>query len=532
MSIAVVIDDRVTNRNILSRLARLLEDDIVVKSFGDPAEALRWCEGNTPDLVVTDFKMPEMDGAEFIRRFRHMPLCFDVPVIVVTVYEDRQLRYQALEAGATDFLLSPIDHREFRVRGRNLLTLRKQQQTIKRRAQFLERKLESSDRLHEQVLRDNREMLLQVIDAVPAAISATDADGCYIFVNRYLATFLGINPDEALGRRPGEILGTNWGAMHENLDRKIVADSEAPGAIEETVRHRSGSDRVLLTTKTPVFDSGIGKVSRVVTASLDISERKQSEIALRDAKDAAETASRTKTNFLASMSHELRTPLNAVIGFSEMIEGERLGPVGSPHYRQYARDVIESAHHLLSLINDMLDLSNIEMDKIEVIETDIDLRRLLRDVARVTGGRLITADRELRLGPLGGLPIFRGDERLIRRSLENIVTQGLRAAPAGGHVDLDATLLPSGDVSIRVTDDGRNMKPDEIQSALTGFSESDAGIAGPHTGSGLGLPLAVGLLGIHGGQLEITNLPDTGKVVTVTLPAARCRRAAEAIGEW
>lgn len=530
MAVAVVIDDRVTNRNILTRLARLLEDDIVVKAFGNPAEALGWCESNPPDLVITDFKMPEMDGAEFIRRFRRMPLCFDVPVIVVTVYEDRQLRYQALEAGATDFLLSPIDHREFKVRGRNLLTLRKQQQTIKRRAQFLERKLETSDRLHEQALQDSQEMLLQVIDAVPAAISATDREGLYIFVNSYLATYLGINPDEALGRRPGEILGTDWGAAHETQDRQIVEHSEAPGPFEEAVRHRSGTERVLLTTKSAVRDPATGKVTRVVTASLDISERKQVEVVLREAKESAEAASRAKSNFLASMSHDLRTPLNAVIGFSEMIESEKLGPVGSPQYRQYAGDITTSARHLLSIINDILDLSNIEMDKVDLVESAIDLRELLRDVMGMMRLRPEGDGRDIRVGPLSGLPSLWADERMIRQVLVNVVGQGLRSAPAGGHVDVDVSISSGGDLVIRVADDGPAMSEAAIHSALKGYSDADVQVTSARTGSGLGLPLAVALVELHGGIIAITGRPGEGNIVSITLPSERCRRMIEATG--
>ncbi|MFO1188039.1 MAG: response regulator [Alphaproteobacteria bacterium] len=530
MSVAVVIDDRVTNRNILTRLARLLEDDIVVKAFGDPAEALRWCEGNTPDLVVTDFKMPEMDGAEFISRFRRMPLCFDVPVIVVTVYEDRQLRYQALEAGATDFLLSPIDHREFRVRGRNLLTLRKQQQTIKRRAQFLERKLETSDRLHEQALRDSQEMLLQVIDAVPAAISATDSDGRYVFVNSYLATFLGINPDEALGQRPADILGMDWGAAHETQDRAITETGEAPRPFEERVQHRGGAERVLLTTKSPVMDPVTGKVARVVTASLDISERKKSEVALREAKEKAEAASRAKSNFLASMSHDLRTPLNAVIGFSEMIESERLGPVGSPQYREYAGDITTSARHLLSVIDDILDLSNIEMEKVTLAESEVDVRQLVRDTVGVMRGRPDAMGREIRIGPLAGLPGVWADPRMMKQVLVNVISQGLRSVPAGGHVDLDAGISATGDLVIRVTNDGRSMTEAEINAALKGYSDGDVQVANAHSGSGLGLPLAVALAELHGGGIEFSAVAGGGNVVSIILPGDRCRRALGVVG--
>ena len=140
MPIIVIIDDRITNRRILSELATTIESEVQVESFDDPQAALDWVEENTPDLVITDYKMPHMDGAEFVRRFRHLPFCFDVPVMVITIYEDKEFRYKALEAGATDFLLSPVDHHEFRARSRNLLALRTQQQIIKNRAYSLEQK--------------------------------------------------------------------------------------------------------------------------------------------------------------------------------------------------------------------------------------------------------------------------------------------------------------------------------------------------------------------------------------------------------
>jgi len=154
MSIIVIVDDRVTNRRILSELATTVEDGAQVESFEDPVAALAWLENNTPDLVITDYKMPNIDGAEFVRRFRHLPFCFDIPVIVVTIYEDREFRYQALEAGATDFLLSPVDHHEFQARSRNLLALRRQQQIIRNRAYSLEQKLSQDHRTLEDILHE------------------------------------------------------------------------------------------------------------------------------------------------------------------------------------------------------------------------------------------------------------------------------------------------------------------------------------------------------------------------------------------
>lgn len=107
MALICILDDRVTNRNIFAKLAATIEPDVVVRTFGNPVEALDWLKDNTPDLVVTDYKMPDLDGAEFTRKFRKLENCEDVPVVVLTVYEERSFRLGALEAGATDFLQSP-----------------------------------------------------------------------------------------------------------------------------------------------------------------------------------------------------------------------------------------------------------------------------------------------------------------------------------------------------------------------------------------------------------------------------------------
>ena len=122
----VILDDRRTNRLILSRLARTIADDISVVDFENPNDALASISNESPDLIITDFNMPEMDGAAFIKELRMLPSSSDIPVIVVTAYQDRDFRYRALEAGATDFLNSPVDHHEFVTRARNLLTLRQQ----------------------------------------------------------------------------------------------------------------------------------------------------------------------------------------------------------------------------------------------------------------------------------------------------------------------------------------------------------------------------------------------------------------------
>lgn len=141
MTRIVIIDDQAISRKLLAKLVGTLEDGPEVQSFADPVEALESIGRNPPDLVLTDYKMPHLDGVSFIRLLREMPQCTDVPIVVVTCIEDREIRYRALEAGATDFLTKPVDHVECRARCRNLLMLRRQQQIIKDRNRWLERRI-------------------------------------------------------------------------------------------------------------------------------------------------------------------------------------------------------------------------------------------------------------------------------------------------------------------------------------------------------------------------------------------------------
>ncbi len=147
MSTILIVDDQSTSRIILEGLVATVEAGIRTVSFGDPLQALAWCAENTPDLVLTDYKMPVVDGVEFIRRFRETAGCGDVPVIVITIVDDKTVRYRALEAGATDILNKPVDHHECRARCRNLLTLRRQSQIIRNRARWLEKQVAEATRL-------------------------------------------------------------------------------------------------------------------------------------------------------------------------------------------------------------------------------------------------------------------------------------------------------------------------------------------------------------------------------------------------
>ncbi len=155
-SSAMIIDDQFTGRKILEELIQGIDPELMVESFSSPLEALERVNQQIPDLIITDYRMPELDGVEFIKRLRAIPECEDIPLIVVTVVEDPSVRYEALDAGATDFLVRPIDQHECRARCRNLLMMRKQQKIIMNRALLLE----------EQVAAETREIRLRERDSL------------------------------------------------------------------------------------------------------------------------------------------------------------------------------------------------------------------------------------------------------------------------------------------------------------------------------------------------------------------------------
>jgi diguanylate cyclase (GGDEF)-like protein/PAS domain S-box-containing protein len=276
VTLIAILDDRSSNRHIYARLAGTINDTVTVRTFGDPVEALTWAVEVTPDLVITDYKMPTLDGAEFTRRFREVAGCADVPVLVITAYDDRAFRLAALEAGATDFLRSPVDHAEFVTRARNMLRMHNQHRLLQTRAQKLERDLQDSERSREKVLRDSRESLVQVIDTVPAFISATDRDGRYVFVNAMHALLAGASPTALVGQSIAQVFGPEYEGRSRSLDLLVFRTGNALPGFEEEVVDQTGARRILLTTKSPL-SSGTIPVACVLTTSLDITDRKRAE---------------------------------------------------------------------------------------------------------------------------------------------------------------------------------------------------------------------------------------------------------------
>jgi PAS domain S-box-containing protein len=259
----------------------------------------------------------------------------------------------------------------------------------------------------------------------------------------------------------------------------------------------------------------------IVGIRTDITNLKNREEALFAAKESAEIASRSKSDFLANISHELRTPLNAIIGFSEIMREELFGPLGGPQYREYIGDVFDSAQHLLEVINDILDIAKAEAGKLELVEDEVEIYSVAAAAMRLVQERAQRGEVAIRMRLPPGLPTIEADERKLKQILLNLLTNSVKFTPPGGTIEIAGRLTDIGDFLITVTDSGIGIAVDNIATALAPFGQVDSKLARKYEGTGLGLPLSNAMVKLHGGELTIDSVVGEGTTVTIRLPASR-----------
>ena len=234
----------------------------------------------------------------------------------------------------------------------------------------------------------------------------------------------------------------------------------------------------------------------------------------------AERASRAKSDFLASVSHELRTPLNAVIGFSELMKSQTLGPLGNSTYLQYAADINFSGLHLLEIINDILDVVRYEAGRLELREELVDVAAVIGEALRLVAPQAAEARVELIWrAPMQPLPPLYCERVRLRQMLLNILSNGIKFTAPGGAVAVTAALEDG--LQLTVTDTGIGIRPEDIAAILTPFGQIASGYTRDRQGTGLGLTLTKALLERHGGRLEIDSTPGVGTTVRLLFPAER-----------
>jgi PAS domain S-box-containing protein len=521
----VIVDDSITNLKILERLALSLGGGTVVKSFADPGAAFEFCEKNHPRLVLLAAATAAGEAADMIARLRAEPGCAEVPVIVVGSDQDLDAIDRARAAGAADHILVPVDQRDFHLRACAQLRRPTPVEAAPIEPAAADEATPDADRRSPEGSRRAYETLLRLIDVIPRMLCVTGRDGRYLLVNRMYASFVGVPASRLVGKRPVEAHGGPLARILMEGDEKLLAGKAVPSSVEEEIVDRDGNPCVLLTTKA-LFHDEDGEEGMVVTAFVDITQRKRTERDLIAAKEQAELANRSKTEFVANMSHELRTPLNAIIGFSQVIAGEMLGPVGTPKYVGYARDVLTSAEHLLGIINDILDVSKLEAGKLDLAEDVIDPAKTVTDIAQLAEAKARASDISIAIRREGAIAPLLVDSRKLKQIVLNLLVNAIKFSHPGGKVEVVLRSV-GGALSIAVVDHGIGMDAAEAKLAMTRFGQVASTWTRKHDGTGLGLPLAIGLTELHGGTLTIHSTKGIGTTVTVSFPRERSQPVSE-----
>lgn len=357
-----------------------------------------------------------------------------------------------------------------------------------------------------------------MLDTATDGVVVIDRDGLVGGMNRSAEALFGTEADMVRGKpftdlladesRRGALdyldgLASNGVASILNDGREVIGKVPRGGLIP------------LFMTIGRLADSG-----KYCAVLRDITHWKNVEEELVAARRAAETANAQKSDFLAKISHEIRTPLNAIIGFSEVMMAERFGPIDNERYRNYLRDIHLSGEHLMSLINDLLDLSKVEAGKLDMNFESVAVNEAIQEIVALMQPQ---ANREriiIRTSLSAGLPNIVADLRSLRQILLNLLSNAIKFTKAGGQVIVATAIEESGEVVLRIRDTGIGMSEKDIDIAMKPFRQvATSGKVGE--GTGLGLPLTKALVEANRAAFAIDSVPDQGTLVRVTFPTTR-----------
>ena len=371
-----------------------------------------------------------------------------------------------------------------------------------------------TDRLADQArLREQLAFNELMFEMLPLPVSMLDTQGRYLKVNRAWEDFTGRRRDDVLGLSARRQLPPEEAALHDAQDRRLLAQG---GSLryDATRLMPDGSRRDLSLTKA-VVPGADGRAAGVLVAFMDVTEARDAERAVREARDAAEEASRAKSEFIANISHELRTPLQSIIGFSEL--GQMRGR-DAPKLAGMFTDIHKAGHRMLALVNDLLDVAKIESTVGTFHLERTDLRPLVREVARELDPLL--ADRRLRLAfELGDMPLVaKVDPSRFQQVVRNVLANAIRFSPAGQVIELTGQFTAHGEVDLCVRDHGPGIPPAELESIFEAFVQSSKTKDGSG-GTGLGLAICRKIVEAHGGRIRAANADGGGSEFHIRLPA-------------
>ncbi len=482
------------------------------------------------------------------------------------ILSERRTREGGVVSALTDVTELKQKERDLVFRGQSLelavSELEMVNDTLERQGYELAGMAEQIDAAHSEL--KTKRQALAIAEARQRTILETMADGLVVLDERGYVETLNPNAEAMLSVDAGEALGRPLVEFVQiEDDDQLVGDIpaylnvlyeiEGDHRREFVIRTRSGGS---LSVEVAIAETGAANQRYMVITLRDISQRKAAEKALMEsyetlerrvlertealtgeirqrqntekelleAKKEAEFANWAKSQFLANMSHELRTPLNCVIGFSDMLKQQYFGPIGDDRYIEYANDISMSGNHLLGVINDILDVSKIELGEFELEEESM-------EVSDIVDACIIMIEDKARLGNVAikrvlpdNFPGLFGDERRVKQALLNLVSNAVKFTKPGGYVMIECKLDGDGGINLIVVDTGVGISPSDIERVLQPFGQVADSQTRGYEGTGLGLSIASSLTELHGGKLDIESVVDMGTRVALIYPASRTRQ--------
>lgn len=375
----------------------------------------------------------------------------------------------------------------------------------------------------ERALSEAEKKYRAIVENAAGGIYQLTPEGVYLSANPAMAHILGYDSPEQLLREVKNANESIYANVPERV--KLIGALERNGSVsnhEAQIKRRDGALIWVNENIRAVSDEN-GNTLYFEGSLEDISARKRAAIELQKAKMHSDMANRAKSEFLSNMSHELRTPLNSIIGFSEMMKNQVLGPIDQPAYLEYASDIYESGAKLLDVINEILDISRIEAGERNLNEDVVDLERVIRSCLGLLEGKIVTGQ-VIITNELHGLPQFVGEELAMKQVFMNLLSNAVKFTPKGGRVTISSEVDRRGNLHISFTDTGIGLDESEIQKALSPFGQVDSELNRQGKGTGLGLTLVDSLLKLHGAEFDLLSQKGIGTTATAILPAERLHR--------
>ena len=361
------------------------------------------------------------------------------------------------------------------------------------------------------------ETLSAIIQASPMAIIVRDLMHRVIQWNNAAEHLLGWRADEILGRNHALFPGD---PEPDQALKPGSGKTAASGREELEIARKDGRVVQIALWSTPLLDLH-GDLAGTLLIAEDIDDRKRAERAIIEAKDAAELASRAKSEFLSTVTHELKTPLHSVIGFAEIVERELTALDGPGMSLGYLKDIRQSGQQLLEVIDDVVDITRAESKELSIASNLISLPKLLRSAARSYDARAAQKSIELRLDCHHGLPAITSDQRHLRRIIDCLLSNAIKFTPSGGRIGLEALREWDGRLMISITDTGIGMDKSQMARIFDPFAQGDRSLSRRFEGMGLGLTLAKKLAAALNLSLSFESVPGEGTQASIHIPSDR-----------